>query len=83
MSRHHAAHSGDVNHIINDIEHMKQTEAEEIYGISFEEDGKIFDTMYNRTFSSLREWAELTYAEDELEYEEDINHHKEGYSGLT
>lgn len=83
MSRHHAAHSGDVNHILNDIDEMDRSEAETIYGIIFQEKGKVFDTMYNREFSSLREWAELTYAEDELEYEEDINHHKEGYSGLT
>ncbi len=77
MSRHHAAHSGDVTHVIYDIQHMSQEDAERIYGISFMEDGKILDSAEQRTFPSLLEWAKFNKEQDELEYEEDINHYKE------
>ncbi len=77
MSRHHAAHAGDVNHIIHDINHMSREDAERMYGIEFKEDGRVFDPMYNRGFKTLAEWAEFNIEQDEFEYAEDINHHKE------
>jgi len=77
MSRHHAAHSGDVTHVIDDIEHMSREDAERIYGISFMEDGRVLDSEHQRTFPSLMKWAEFNKEQDELEYEEDINHYRE------
>lgn len=78
MSRHHAAHAGDVTHIINDICNMSQEEAQKMYGIEFIEGGKVYDEMYGRKFGSLDEWAEFNVQQDELEYEEDINQYKSG-----
>lgn len=77
MSRHHAAHAGDVTHTVHDITHMPQAEAERIYGIVFMEDGKIQDSVHQKTFPSILKWAEFSKAQDELEYAEDINHYKE------
>lgn len=72
MSRRHSAHAGDVTHIVNDINDMSPEEAENIYGIQFLEQGRIYDTMYNREFGSLGEWAEFNVQQDEMEFEEDI-----------
>jgi len=72
MSRKHAAHAGDVTHIINDIQNMSQDAAEQFYGIEFRENGFIYDTMYNKEFASVGEWAEFNVEQDEMEYAEDI-----------
>ena len=82
MSRHHAAHAGDVTHIINDIRSMSKEEAETVYGIELREGGIVYDVMYRREFSSLGEWADFNVREDEFEYEEDINHFKEDRSHI-
>lgn len=83
MSRHHAAHAGDVTHIVNDIHNMSFEEAENMYGIELKKDGTVYDVMYGRSFDSLGEWAEYNVQQDELEYAEDINTYKEDHPGYS
>ncbi len=73
MSRHHAAHAGDVTHIVDHINNISHEEAEKIYGIEFREGESIYDPIYHMVFDSVPEWAEYNVTQDELEYEEDIN----------
>lgn len=77
MSRHHAAHAGDVRHILHDIETMPQEDAERIYGIEFWSDGKIFDDTYGKVFKDLGQWVDYIVEQEEIEFDEDINRYGE------
>ena len=83
MSRHHAAHAGDVLHTLNDIESMPRSDAEKIYGIEFREGLAVYDKMYDRIFDSIGEWADFNHEQDEIEYEEDINTFKSDHAGYS
>ena len=77
MSRHHAAQAGDVRHLLHDIASMPPEDAEKIYGIEFWSDGRIFDDTYGKVFDDLTHWVNYTVEQEEIEFEEDINHYGE------
>ena len=77
MSRHMRAHSGDIEHLLNDVLDMPTEDALRLYGIDINADGSCFDTLLNKTFGSLREWAQYSREQEDIEYEEDINQYKD------
>jgi len=79
MSRHYSAHAQDVSGIINDINSLEPEEAEAIYGIEFRDNGKVFDTVHQREFVTLGEWAEFNVTQDDIEYREEIHGGHEEY----
>ena len=71
MSKHnHGAIGHDVNYIIQDVMRLPKEEAENIYGIEFTDDGKVFDPTYNQAFESVGEWAQFSVEQDQVEYSE-------------
>lgn len=74
MSRHHSSHANDVSSMIRNINEMGENEASRLYGIEFLDEGAVYDTMYNREFQSLGDWAEFTVEQEEAEYSEDFGY---------
>lgn len=56
MSRKH----NYVADILREIEHCTAEEIEQLYGITFLEDGTIMDVVTDRIYNSVGEWAEET-----------------------
>ena len=55
--------------VLNDIVRMSKDQLIDLYGISFEENGSIYDPTEMKTFSSLREWANyIAEIEEEENY---------------
>lgn len=80
MSRHHhAAVTSDVYHILHQIKHMPKEEAEQLHGITMNDDGSVFDPTFNKKFESLSEWAEWNAEQDEMEFSEAFGHGKQDY----
>ena len=51
--------------VLFDIRTMTNTELEETYGITIEEDGSVWDSLEGREFESLLEWADYTTEQEE------------------
>lgn len=77
MSKHiHHAVAHDAQHILHDIETLSHDEVESVYGIQLQEDGTVFDPMYNMKFSSVSDWATFGAEQEEMEYGEQFDHGK-------
>lgn len=65
MSRHHYAHSNELNQINHDREVMPKDEFEATYGVELNEDESVYDMVINKTYSSFGEWAAAQIEEEE------------------
>jgi hypothetical protein len=54
MNKHFASTKSKV---LNDIIRMNKDQLIDLYGISLEDDGTVYDPTEMKTFSNLREWA--------------------------
>ena len=60
----------EVNRLINQVKTATPEELMDDYGVELLGSGEVFDTVENRTFSSVAEWAEdvVGVSDDEYEY---------------
>lgn len=78
MSRfYHSHYSGEVIHIINEVNHMGTEQAKELYGIEIYEDGTVYDPTYNEYFDGVASWAAYTVEQESVDYEDDAVHGKQ------
>lgn len=75
MSKHfYGGVAQEVHHIVNDINSMDVDTIKQIHGIELNEDGSVFDPVYNLRFDGIIEWAEFSVNEDNTEYSENMHH---------
>ncbi len=70
MTRIHHAHSHEANSIDHDVQHLSAKELADLYGIEFFEDpdskiGRVFDSVANKEYDSLADWASAQVEEEE------------------
>ena len=51
--------------VLFDIRTMTNTELEETYGITIEEDGSVWDSLEGKEFDNLPDWADYTTSLEE------------------
>lgn len=66
----HSAVAHEVAYVVSQVNELSEEEVRSIYGIELLEGGKVFDTVYNREFPSVGEWATFNVEQDDVEYEE-------------
>lgn len=75
MSRHHSTQSHRVQDLIKQVQETDQEYWEDYFDIYETEDGNIFDTLYDKEFTSIQDWAEFNI---QMEFEDDSD---TGYGG--
>ena len=63
MSRHNSVAAHEIQHLINEVQHMDEEELRVVHGITIDENGSVVDPAYDRTFIDIAEWA--TYVVEE------------------
>ena len=80
MSRHHNAHTNEVQHMVADVKNMTSLQLLQTYNIEIwegEEHNKIYDRTEDIVYQSAAEWANAAIEEDDdADYP---NTHKGGY----
>ena len=70
MSRNHSASAQDAAHIINEMIGLDAEQAYDKFGVEMNEDGSIFDPIYQMKFQTIGEWANFSVEQDNIESEE-------------
>lgn len=77
MSRGHFSRSSQVAHLVDEVNRLSLEENLETYGIELDplllknKQGLVYDTLYDKYFKTIREWAVFTIEQDSIEDEED------------
>lgn len=66
MSRHHYVHSHEADNIHHDRKTLPKEEFERLYGIDLNEDGSVYDTVTNMSFTTLEDWIAEQVVEEEF-----------------
>ena len=65
MSRHHYVHTSNTDNIKHDLKHLPTEDFETLYGIIIRENGSVYDTVLDKSFSNINEWIAIQSEEDE------------------
>jgi hypothetical protein len=73
----HGRHSmtGEIAHLVADVNSMPPHEAEQFYGFEFNNDKTIYDGMYDKTFKNIYEWAAYVVSQESDEWEDEYDRH--------
>lgn len=82
MSRNHSVLANEAAHLAKEVESLDPEDARMIHGVEINEDKSVYDPMFGMNFDSVREWAEFTVEQDELQYSEAFAGGKEGFDDL-
>jgi hypothetical protein len=66
----HSVMAHDIAYTVSQVNKLSKEEVYSLYVITLLEGGKVFDPLYNQTFSTVGEWATFSVEQDDVEYEE-------------
>lgn len=67
-----------VKEIMRQFASMSASDFENQHGVEFMDDGEVYDPVYNRSFASVKEWAEFSIEMDEMETGEHFKYGNDG-----
>lgn len=77
MRGRHFSHSSEVAHLVAEVNRLSAEEILETYGIELDpmllkyNQGFVYDTLENKFFKTIREWAVFTVEQDAINDEQD------------
>lgn len=75
MSHGRHSASGEVSHLVADINRMPLREAESFYGFTVNPDKTIYDNTYDKTFKTIYEWAMYVVAQESDDWDDEYDRH--------